>query len=71
MSRNLNVLYLCPIANKPVRTLDVPADRVTVQDGCKVYRHSKHFTACHVFDASPISDADAEAKANYFKRYGT
>ncbi len=70
--KQFEVTYICPWNGREVTDLQVDADRITQNDsGEMVFRYNHHYTACEVVTTREIPQDYLDAKAAYFKRFGT
>ena len=70
--QQFNVTYVSPFNGRKVRSLEVSADSIYMADsGEVVYRFNDFYPACEVLEVEEVSQAHLDAKAAYFKKYGT
>ena len=71
-NKQFDVTYVCPWSGREVTSVEVSADRLYQNDsGEMVFRYNDHYNACEVVTACEVSQDRLDAKASYFKQYGT
>jgi len=67
-----DVTYIEPWTGREVTSMEVSADRIYQNDsGEMVFRYNDYHNACEVVTACEVPQSRLDAKAAYFKRYGT
>ena len=70
--KQFDVTYIEPWTGREVTSIEVSADRIYQNDsGEMVFRYNDHYNACEVVTACEVPQDRLDAKAAYFKRYGT
>ena len=72
MSKEYNVKFICPWNGRQMRSMEVSESSIYMaESGEIVYRYNDHYNACEVVEVEEVSQAHLDAKAAYFKKYGT
>tara|TARA_Y100000592_G_scaffold48504_1_gene76815 strand:- start:486 stop:743 length:258 start_codon:yes stop_codon:yes gene_type:complete len=67
-----DVTYICPWNGREMTSIEASADRLYQNDsGEMVFRYNDHYNACEVVTAVEVPQSRLDAKAAYFKRFGT
>ena len=70
--KQFDVTYIEPWTGREVTSIEVSADRVYLSDsGEMVFHYNDFHNACQVVSAVEVPQDRLDAKAAYFKRYGT
>ena len=70
--KQVDVTYIQPWNGRKCKSVEVPADRVYLSDsGEMVYHYNDYHNACPVVEVVPVPQSRLDAKAAYFKRFGT
>jgi hypothetical protein len=71
-NKQFDVTFIQPWNGRPCKAVEVSADSIYLGDsGEMVFRYNHHYTACEVITACEVPQSRLDAKAAYFKRFGT
>lgn len=70
--KQFDVTFIQPWNGRPCKAVEVSRDTLSQNDsGETVFRYNHHYNACEVVEVVEVPQSRLDAKAAYFKRFGT
>lgn len=71
-TKQFDVTFIQPWNGRPCKAVEVFANRLRQNDsGETVFSYNDHYNACEVVEVVEVPQSRLDAKAAYFKRFGT